>query len=80
MGMSDLEKKIAGHAEEAEIKAAFQAVVDSDAPRIAMVDSDKGTTNFNASNDVIIDGNVVFENKRCFITCGCQCYGVLSWF
>ena len=58
MGMSDLEKKIAGHAEEAEIKAAFQAVVDSDAPKIAMVDSDKGQTNFNASNDVIIDASM----------------------
>ncbi|MEA3383396.1 MAG: NADP-dependent isocitrate dehydrogenase [Campylobacterota bacterium] len=58
MGMSDLEKKIAGNAQEAEIKAAFQAVVDSDAPRIAMVDSDKGTTNFNASNDVIIDASM----------------------
>ncbi len=58
MGMSDLEKKIKGHAKEAEIKAAFQAVVDSDAPKIAMVDSDKGTTNFNASNDVIIDASM----------------------
>ncbi|MCH9812672.1 MAG: NADP-dependent isocitrate dehydrogenase [Epsilonproteobacteria bacterium] len=58
MGMSDLEKKIAGHAQEAEIKAAFQAVVDADAPKIAMVDSDKGTTNFNASNDVIIDASM----------------------
>jgi isocitrate dehydrogenase len=58
MGMSDLEKKIKGHAKEAEIKAAFQAVVDSDSPKIAMVDSDKGTTNFNASNDVIIDASM----------------------
>lgn len=58
MGMSDLEKKIKGHAKEAEIKAAFQAVVDADAPKIAMVDSDKGTTNFNASNDVIIDASM----------------------
>ena len=57
-GMSDLEKKIKGHAQEAEIKAAFQAVVDSDNPQIAMVDSDKGTTNFNASNDVIIDASM----------------------
>ena len=57
-GMSDLEKKIAGHAKEAEIKAAFQAVIESDAPEIAMVDSDKGTTNFNASNDVIIDASM----------------------
>ncbi|QOG12844.1 NADP-dependent isocitrate dehydrogenase [Arcobacter sp. FWKO B] len=58
MGMSDLEKKIKGHAKEAEIKAAFQAVVNSDSPKIAMVDSDKGTTNFNASNDVIIDASM----------------------
>ena len=58
LGMSDLEKKISGHAKEAEIKAAFQAVVESDNPEIAMVDSDKGTTNFNASNDVIIDASM----------------------
>ncbi|SFV60768.1 Isocitrate dehydrogenase [NADP]; Monomeric isocitrate dehydrogenase [NADP] [hydrothermal vent metagenome] len=58
LGMSDLEKKIAGHEKEAEIKAAFQAVVDSDTPKIAMVDSDKGTTNFNAPNDVIIDASM----------------------
>ncbi|PHS36909.1 MAG: isocitrate dehydrogenase (NADP(+)) [Sulfurovum sp.] len=57
-GMSDLEQKIAGHAQEAEIKAAFLAVVESDNPEIAMVDSDKGTTNFNASNDVIIDASM----------------------
>ncbi len=58
LGISDIEKKIAGHANEAAILAAFQAVVDSDAPQIAMVDSDKGTTNFNASNDVIIDASM----------------------
>jgi len=58
LGMSDLEKKIAGHEKEAEIKVAFQAIVDSDAPKIAMVDSDKGQTNFNASNDVIIDASM----------------------
>jgi len=57
-GMSDLEKKIAGHSLENEIKEAFQAVVESDAPSIAMVDSDKGQTNFNASNDVIIDASM----------------------
>lgn len=58
LGMSDLEKKIASHEKEVEIKAAFQAVVESDNPEIAMVDSDKGTTNFNASNDVIIDASM----------------------
>jgi len=57
-GMSDLEKKIAGHAQEAEIKAAFLGAVETDSPKIAMVDSDKGTTNFNASNDVIIDASM----------------------
>lgn len=57
-GISDIEKKIAGHAQEAEILAAFKAVVESDNPEIAMVDSDKGTTNFNASNDVIIDASM----------------------
>jgi len=58
LGMSDIEKKLAGHAQEAEVKAAFQAVIDSDSPKIAMVNSDKGQTNFNASNDVIIDASM----------------------
>jgi isocitrate dehydrogenase len=58
LGMSDLEKKIAGHPKEAEIKADFLAAVESDSPKIAMVDSDKGQTNFNASNDVIIDASM----------------------
>ncbi|MDY0124188.1 NADP-dependent isocitrate dehydrogenase [Sulfurimonas sp.] len=57
-GMSDLEKKIKGHAKEAEIKADFLAALESDSPKLAMVDSDKGTTNFNASNDVIIDASM----------------------
>jgi isocitrate dehydrogenase len=57
-GMSDLEKKIAGHAKEAEIKADFLSALESDSPKLAMVDSDKGTTNFNASNDVIIDASM----------------------
>lgn len=58
LGMSDLEKKIKGHAKEAEIKADFLAALESDSPKLAMVDSDKGTTNFNASNDVIIDASM----------------------
>lgn len=57
-GMSDLEQKIAGHAKEAEIKADFLAALESDSPKLAMVDSDKGTSNFNASNDVIIDASM----------------------
>jgi isocitrate dehydrogenase len=58
LGISDIEKKIKGYEKEAEILAAFKAVIDADAPKIAMVDSDKGTTNFNASNDVIIDASM----------------------
>jgi len=58
LGISDIEKKVSGHVKEAEILAAFQAVVESDSPEIAMVDSDKGATNFNASNDVIIDASM----------------------
>lgn len=58
LGMSDLEKKIKGHAKEAEIKADFLSALESDSPKLAMVDSDKGTTNFNASNDVIIDASM----------------------
>ena len=58
LGISDIEKKLAGHEKEAEVLAAFKAVVESDSPKIAMVDSDKGQTNFNASNDVIIDASM----------------------
>ena len=58
LGIADIEKKIAGHEKEQEILDAFQAVVDADSPEIAMVNSDKGQTNFNASNDVIIDASM----------------------
>ena len=57
-GMNDLEKKIAGHPKEAEIKEAFKKAVESDSPKIAMVDSDQGKTNFNAPNDIIIDASM----------------------
>ena len=82
LGISDIEKKISGHAKEAEIKAAFKAVVDSDSPKIAMVDSDKGTTNFNASNDVIIDASmpvVVREGGKQWDRNGdaCECVAVI---
>ncbi|DAB29520.1 MAG TPA: isocitrate dehydrogenase (NADP(+)) [Sulfurimonas sp. UBA12504] len=82
LGISDIEKKIKGHAKEAEIKAAFKAVVDSDSPQIAMVDSDKGTTNFNASNDVIIDASmpvVVREGGKQWNRNGdaCECVSVI---
>lgn len=81
-GMSDLEKKIKGHAKEAEIKADFLAVLESDSPKLAMVDSDKGTTNFNASNDVIIDASmpvVVREGGKQWDRTGaaCECVAVI---
>ncbi|MDY0117643.1 MAG: NADP-dependent isocitrate dehydrogenase [Sulfurimonadaceae bacterium] len=81
-GISDIEKKIKGHAKEAEIKAAFLSVVESDSPKIAMVDSDKGTTNFNASNDVIIDASmpvVVREGGKQWDRNGdaCECVAVI---
>jgi isocitrate dehydrogenase len=82
LGISDIEKKIAGHAKETEIKAAFRAVIEADAPKIAMVDSDKGTTNFNASNDVIIDASmpvVVREGGKQWDRNGdaCECVAVI---
>jgi len=81
-GMSDLEKKIKGHPKEAEIKADFLAVVESDSPKLAMVDSDKGTTNFNASNDIIIDASmpvVVREGGKQWDRTGaaCECVAVI---
>ncbi len=81
-GMSDLEKKIKGHPKEAEIKADFLAVLESDSPKLAMVDSDKGTTNFNASNDVIIDASmpvVVREGGKQWDRTGaaCECVAVI---
>ncbi len=82
LGMSDLEKKIKGHAKEAEIKADFLAVLESDSPKLAMVDSDKGTTNFNASNDIIIDASmpvVVREGGKQWDRTGaaCECVAVI---
>lgn len=82
LGMSDLEKKIKGHPKEAEIKADFLAALESDSPKLAMVDSDKGTTNFNASNDIIIDASmpvVVREGGKQWDRTGaaCECVAVI---
>lgn len=56
-GLQDLYNKIAGHSLEEEIK---QAISDSttNGPRIAMVNSDKGITNFHVSSDVIVDASM----------------------
>jgi isocitrate dehydrogenase len=56
-GLQDLYNKIAGHSLEVEIKQAISNAV-SNGPRIAMVNSDKGITNFHVSSDVIVDASM----------------------
>lgn len=56
-GLATLFEKIGGHAQEAEIKADIAAAIAS-GPRIAMVNSDKGITNFHVSSDVIVDASM----------------------
>ena len=56
-GLQDLYNKIAGIPQEAEIK---QAITDAlaNGPRVAMVNSDKGITNFHVSSDIIVDASM----------------------
>ena len=56
-GLQDLYNKIAGIPQEAEIK---QAIADAlaNGPRVAMVNSEKGITNFHVSSDVIVDASM----------------------
>lgn len=56
-GIGDVYAKIAGHAKEAEVKAAIEAVYKS-RPDLAMVNSDKGITNLHVPSDVIIDASM----------------------
>lgn len=56
-GLGDVYSKIAGHAKEAEVKAAIEAVYTS-RPALAMVNSDKGITNLHVPSDVIIDASM----------------------
>ncbi|MBX7061757.1 MAG: NADP-dependent isocitrate dehydrogenase [Pyrinomonadaceae bacterium] len=56
-GLATLFEKISGHPQEPEIKAAIADTI-ADGPRIAMVNSDKGITNFHVSSDVIIDASM----------------------
>jgi len=56
-GLQDLYNKIAGHSLEAEIKDAISNAINN-GPRIAMVNSDKGITNFHVSSDVIVDASM----------------------
>ncbi|GGF73576.1 NADP-dependent isocitrate dehydrogenase [Wenyingzhuangia marina] len=56
-GLGDVYAKIAGHPKEAEVKAAIDAVY-TDAPAVAMVNSDKGITNLHVPSDVIVDASM----------------------
>lgn len=56
-GLQDLYEKLSGNAQEAEVKAAIDAVL-ANGPRVAMVNSDKGITNFHVSSDVIVDASM----------------------
>jgi isocitrate dehydrogenase len=56
-GLATLFEKISGHPKEAEIKADIAAAINH-GPRIAMVNSDKGITNFHVSSDVIVDASM----------------------
>ncbi|MBK7392271.1 MAG: NADP-dependent isocitrate dehydrogenase [Chloracidobacterium sp.] len=56
-GLATLNEKISGHPLEAEIKADIAKVIEN-GPRLAMVNSDKGITNFHVSSDVIVDASM----------------------
>ncbi|MDM1404086.1 NADP-dependent isocitrate dehydrogenase [Myroides marinus] len=56
-GLGDLFAKLAGHAQEAEVKAAIDAAI-ANGPAIAMVNSDKGITNLHVPSDVIVDASM----------------------
>ena len=56
-GLATLYEKIEGTAHEAEIKADIDAAINN-GPRIAMVNSDQGITNFHVSSDVIVDASM----------------------
>ncbi len=56
-GLATLFEKIAGHPAEAEIKKDIADTIEN-GPGLAMVNSDKGITNFHVSSDVIIDASM----------------------
>lgn len=56
-GLANLYIKLAGNPKEAEVKAAIDQAI-TNGPRIAMVNSDKGITNFHVPSDVIIDASM----------------------
>ena len=56
-GLADLFEKIKGQPQEAEINAAIEADL-ANGPRVAMVNSDKGITNFHVPSDIIVDASM----------------------
>ena len=56
-GFGDVYSKIAGHPQEAEIKAAIELTKEN-GPALAMVNSDKGITNLHVPSDVIVDASM----------------------
>jgi len=56
-GLATLDEKITRHPKEAEIKADIAKTIAGGA-KIAMVNSDKGITNFHVSSDVIVDASM----------------------
>ncbi len=56
-GLGELYAKLAGNAQEAEVKAAIDAAI-ANGPDLAMVNSDKGITNLHVPSDVIVDASM----------------------
>ena len=56
-GLGDVYAKIAGNAQEAEVKAAIDEAI-ANGPALAMVNSDKGITNLHVPSDVIVDASM----------------------
>ena len=56
-GLASLYEKIQGNEKEEEIKSAIEKAI-ADGPRIAMVNSDQGITNFHVPSDVIVDASM----------------------
>ncbi|MEP1890589.1 MAG: NADP-dependent isocitrate dehydrogenase, partial [Cyclobacteriaceae bacterium] len=56
-GLGDVYAKIDGHAKQAEVEAAIDALY-AERPDLAMVNSDKGITNLHVPSDVIIDASM----------------------
>jgi len=56
-GLGDVYAKIAGNAQEAEVKAAIDQAIEN-GPALAMVNSEKGITNLHVPSDVIVDASM----------------------